>query len=1077
MKQIYLLLLTFLLAGNLRAQMPNGSIAPDWTLTDINGNTYNLYSYLDQGITVFIDFSATWCGPCWNYHNTHALRDLYDQYGPDGTGEVMVFFIEGDASTSLDCLYGNTAACPSTQGNWVAGTTYPIINDHSQNGPYQISFYPTIYGICPNKRIQLLGQMSAPVLYNFAVNCATLSYTSSHVNIPCYGEGSGSIELEVTSGIPPYSYSWSNGSNSRNLSGLNPGTYTCTITANNGNIIVTDPIVITQPASEVQGGVDNVVPENCYGNNGTIEISSSGGYGSHSYRWNTGANTRNLSNLRQGSYSVTITDLNNCNYSIENITVDKVEFPEATAYSDGFIDCTLPSIILDGSGSSTGPQYSYLWTTTNGNIVSGETTLNPEIDQPGQYTLIVTDNTYGCDDRSTVDVPGSINPPNVNAGTDRVIPCGQSQLILDATNGSNSGNDYTIQWTTQNGQIISGGNTLTPTVSGAGTYTLRIVSLLNGCEATDHTVVSQGTEISLSVQEQAESCHGQANGSATVTAGGGTAPFSYTWSNGATTATVTGLASGIYTVTVADAGGCSSVTTVAIDGGVQITATSNVTGESEQGAADGRASVSAAGGTGPYSYSWSNGATGQEATGLTAGIYTVTVTDANGCKTIITVVVNSGGCAMSASAADVSPANCHGSADGSAEIEVLNNNGSVKASWSDGGEGLVREDLKAGTYTVIVEDEAGCPSSVTIHITEPAPITFEVVRMPVFECAQETEETQTLTIRAEGGTGAITYLWENGANDTSIEVPYGEYTIYATDANGCVQSFTVTTVATDDIKPTVIAQNIEVYLDEEGRAPVSGNMIDHGSFDNCGIASIVSSRSEMTCDNLGNNSVSILVTDTNGNTNIGAATVTVIDDRKPNIVCPDDMIVWRKGGDHRVDYDDPLASDNCTVAKVELTDGLPSGSHFAFGIHSVTFKAVDQSGNEQSCSFTIRVTPYRYDVGYNPNDCLCDRAPVLPLSNQEAGLRNAAATTGMAYIHTFPNPAGNELNIELYRETEAVLQVELLDISGRTVHMQQSTAKGQTNLTIGTAALQSGLYLLRVKDGDCTHVRKVSILH
>lgn len=152
--------LTFTAADS-KAQLANGSIAPDWTFTDIGGSTsHNLYTYLNAGKTVFIDVSATWCGPCWGYHNTHALRDLYDNYGPAGTNQVMVFYIEGDGATTLADLNGTTGG---TQGDWVTGTTYPIINPSSSatttfNNNYDIGYFPTVYMICPDRSITEVGQ-------------------------------------------------------------------------------------------------------------------------------------------------------------------------------------------------------------------------------------------------------------------------------------------------------------------------------------------------------------------------------------------------------------------------------------------------------------------------------------------------------------------------------------------------------------------------------------------------------------------------------------------------------------------------------------------------------------------------------------------------------------------------------------------------------------------------------------------------------------------------------------------------------------------------------------------------------
>ena len=155
MKQLTTLLF-LLCTGLASAQLPDGSVAPDFTATDLNGVEHNLYSYLDSGYQVILDFSATWCGPCWSYHESGVLEELYDTYGPDGTNELRVFFIEGDDGTTQADLEGTG---PSTAGDWITGTHYPII-DNAENifDAFECTYYPTIYTVCPSGLLTESGQ-------------------------------------------------------------------------------------------------------------------------------------------------------------------------------------------------------------------------------------------------------------------------------------------------------------------------------------------------------------------------------------------------------------------------------------------------------------------------------------------------------------------------------------------------------------------------------------------------------------------------------------------------------------------------------------------------------------------------------------------------------------------------------------------------------------------------------------------------------------------------------------------------------------------------------------------------------
>lgn len=283
-----------ILAGvSANAQLATGSIAPNWTFPDLNGTTQSLYTYLDQGKTVFIDVSATWCAPCWNYHNTHALRDLYENHGPTGlpsvvagtTNDVMVFFVEGQLTNTqaqLNGPAGGTTYANATQGDWVTGTTYPIVDlPNNATGQaflanYNIQYFPTIYKICPNRTIEEVGQQDAATLYGTVASCpalasapvdvAALNYTGALVH--CEGSYTPSVQIQnngtsaltsATVTITQGGTTVSTGTYSGSLATYDVSNVTCSPIANFTGGALTVTVTTAGDASATNNGVNATI--------------------------------------------------------------------------------------------------------------------------------------------------------------------------------------------------------------------------------------------------------------------------------------------------------------------------------------------------------------------------------------------------------------------------------------------------------------------------------------------------------------------------------------------------------------------------------------------------------------------------------------------------------------------------------------------------------------------------------------------------------------------------------------------------------------------------------------------------
>ena len=310
--------------------------------------------------------------------------------------------------------------------------------------------------------------------------------------------------MEGAGGNYGYQYAWSNGETSNAIYNLVAGDYSVVVTDAAG-CTTSDVITIDQPDPLFVVALTN--PDQCGSGVGDVSFVPYGGTGPFTYDIGEGS-TRLQSyfiGLAAGTYTVESVDNNGCTFT-DNFTIEDAGSPVAMAQANGNLSCTLTQVTVSGSGSSTGVGISYLWSTTDGHIVSGGNTLTATVDQAGTYTLTVTNTQYGCSSTEDVVVVSTATPPAAQVADPSALTCTTTSIQLDGS-GSSSGAGISYAWTTADGNIVSGENTATPTVNAAGTYTLTVSNSGNGCNNTTSVdVTADQVAPSLSVNNGEITC-------------------------------------------------------------------------------------------------------------------------------------------------------------------------------------------------------------------------------------------------------------------------------------------------------------------------------------------------------------------------------------------------------------------------------------------------------------------------------------------------------------------------------------------------------------------------------------------
>ena len=648
----------------------------------------------------------------------------------------------------------------------------------------------------------------------------------------------GAIDLFITPVGEPYSFQWSNGATTEDISNLAPGNYSVTVTT--GLNCDTSETYVVEDISGAAEIISTVIPSTCGESNGSISIQLNGGQAPFSYLWSNGNTTESIAGVPSGTYSVTVTGADGC-VSMETIilpnedpliNISGIVFPNTSCEnSNGEIDVTVtPS-----------ESYDYIWsngatiedlinlsagtytltvtlgvsciqtasfTVTNENIpfeVSGTTSPNTScttpngsidlsVSPPATYTYewmngatnedllnldtgiytVTVTNSEGCVITSSFTVETIVPDIDISGIAIANTSCEIPNGIIDIS--VNPSGTYTFLWST-------GSTTEDLQNLSGGIYSVTVTST-DGCTAdTSFTIDNQSASFSLSAIPLDNTSCTSPNGALdlSVTPNGA---YSYLWSNGAITEDLSSLDGGTYSVTVTDANSCSSNATFTIGNAILYPTITSITNNEICGAGNGGIDItsSPAGNT----FLWSNGQTTEDLINIPAGTYSITVTGSNGCAVSDTFNVLNNSNSFSISALPTDNTSCI-NANGALDL-VITPSGSYSYLWSNGATTEDLQSIGAGTYSVTVTDANSCSSTAAYMINDNT-------SDPIIT-ATLTDET------CSSGNGSIdinsipsgnTYIWSNGSvTEDLVNIPAGIYSITVTGLNGCSASDTFT---------------------------------------------------------------------------------------------------------------------------------------------------------------------------------------------------------------------------------------------------------------------------------------------